>query len=525
AQGVTGNTGATGATGAQGVTGNTGATGASGATGAQGVTGSTGATGATGSTGSTGATGATGPVGCANANYIIKSDGTAATCTQAPIFETSTDPFNVGIGTNTPDVAYVLTVKNHSTATNGIYLPLTGASGTTYGINMPVSSQNYRGFMYTNSSGGNGVFFGTGSVLSNTNIVSGYSGYRNSSGLSYGLYGINGTNATYATNANTWAAFIQGRAVISSESTPTSGLGTDLEIRNTTLGATAPVTLSMRQTTSLNTSGNILANVNFGDNYVLTPQAQISVIRDAAAGSTTDMPTAMTFSTIQDGSSVLTERMRISNNGNVGISTTNPLEKLSVGNASEFRVNISGDISRIKNVPYSWPTANPGGTTGDYYLKNNGSGTLTWDNFALNTFGTNNQGVSGTTDVSINSNVFTDIPQMTITFTPVHSIVYVLFTISGYEYVYSYPMQYIDFRILNGAAVAGGGNCTVGDYDDMSGVVTSFNGALNLAVPVTAGVSTTIKVQWRRDGLYTAPIYCNPATEPDYCHRSLIIID
>lgn len=106
--GATGTTGAMGATGPAGATGAMGATGAAGATGTIGVTGPAGATGANGATGATGvgtagatgATGATGPVGCATANYVIKSNGTTATCTVAPIFEDATG--NVGIGTTSP---------------------------------------------------------------------------------------------------------------------------------------------------------------------------------------------------------------------------------------------------------------------------------------------------------------------------------------------------------------------------------------------------------------------------------------
>ena len=71
-------TGSTGSTGIQGPTGINGATGAVGSTGAVGATGNNGATGAVGTTGATGITGTTGPVGCTSANYIMKSDGTAA---------------------------------------------------------------------------------------------------------------------------------------------------------------------------------------------------------------------------------------------------------------------------------------------------------------------------------------------------------------------------------------------------------------------------------------------------------------
>ena len=76
ATGPTGATGVAGINGTNGATGPTGVAGAPGAAGAQGVTGPAGATGA----GVTGPTGATGPVGCANANYVIKSTGAGATC-------------------------------------------------------------------------------------------------------------------------------------------------------------------------------------------------------------------------------------------------------------------------------------------------------------------------------------------------------------------------------------------------------------------------------------------------------------
>ena len=103
ATGATGNTGSTGTTGANGATGNTGSAGVTGATGATGNTGSagaigaTGATGNTGSAGATGATGVTGPIGCTGPNYLLKNNGTSATCSQ--IYDNGT---SVGIGTSAP---------------------------------------------------------------------------------------------------------------------------------------------------------------------------------------------------------------------------------------------------------------------------------------------------------------------------------------------------------------------------------------------------------------------------------------
>jgi hypothetical protein len=98
--GITGPTGQTGSTGLTGPTG-TGLTGPAGPTGPTGI-GLTGPTGAIGVTGATGSIGATGPVGCATANRILKSDGTMATCTVAPMHESALG--NLGIGTIYPDI-------------------------------------------------------------------------------------------------------------------------------------------------------------------------------------------------------------------------------------------------------------------------------------------------------------------------------------------------------------------------------------------------------------------------------------
>ncbi|MCB9823626.1 tail fiber domain-containing protein [Candidatus Nomurabacteria bacterium] len=60
----------------------------------------------------------------------------------------------------------------------------------------------------------------------------------------------------------------------------------------------------------------------------------------------------------------------------LGINTNNPQSPLSVGTASQFQVNASGDIIKINNVTYAWPTTQAGAAS--YVLANDGNGTLAW---------------------------------------------------------------------------------------------------------------------------------------------------
>lgn len=101
----------------------------------------------------------------------------------------------------------------------------------------------------------------------------------------------------------------------------TSSPGSKLEIRGT-------ADLTLRNDQTLSNSGDDLAAINLGDAYSGS-QARILVER-GAAGSGGDNPTDISFWNTPDGSVTLTERMRIRNDGNVGIGTTTPSAKLHV---------------------------------------------------------------------------------------------------------------------------------------------------------------------------------------------------
>jgi len=73
--------------------------------------------------------------------------------------------------------------------------------------------------------------------------------------------------------------------------------------------------------------------------------------------------------------SAATQAMTLTSAGNFGIGTSLPVSQFSVGSSSEFRVDSSGDITRINDVPYTFPASQGVASS---VLKNDGSGSLDW---------------------------------------------------------------------------------------------------------------------------------------------------
>lgn len=71
-----------------------------------------------------------------------------------------------------------------------------------------------------------------------------------------------------------------------------------------------------------------------------------------------------------------TESMYLNGSGNLGIGDATPASMLTVGNGDLFQVNSSGDIIKINNVTYTWPSSQ--GSTGDVLKNSDGAGTLVW---------------------------------------------------------------------------------------------------------------------------------------------------
>lgn len=144
-------------------------------------------------------------------------------------------------------------------------------------------------------------------------------------------------------------------------------------------------------------------------------------------------------------------------------------------------------------------------------------------------YGKNMQSVVGTSNTTINSATFADMADMTITFTPKHNIVYVNFGASGdFNTTDTWQQGYVEFKLFRDATAVAG-TVSLGtdyDYDGADNLSTAWNAHFTMyPVAVTPGVSTTIRIQWMRDGISMSAARCRPTASPDYAHRNLTIFD
>ena len=197
--GADGVTGPQGPAGANGATGPAGANGSNGATGVTGPAGTNGSNGSNGSNGATGATGPAGPVGCATPNYLMKTNaaGTAATCTQSPIYETTAAPYSVGIGTNAPVAGYQLDVEGNASQM-GAVIENTGDFDACdlFLSNSGYSAVNAMAYspLFADLTGVNAAGAGFGDAESNIGVVGQISSSENYSFATYGV--LTAANAT-----------------------------------------------------------------------------------------------------------------------------------------------------------------------------------------------------------------------------------------------------------------------------------------------------------------------------------------
>jgi len=148
-------------------------------------------------------------------------------------------------------------------------------------------------------------------------------------------------------------------------------------------------------------------------------------------------------------------------------------------------------------------------------------------------YGYNTQYVVGTTDQTTTSTSFTPLSQMTITFTPVHSTVYLTFSASGFTNLTQASIAFVAFEVLkNGAAAATDGYgsislCQV--YNAAAIYASGWSCDINLPISVTAGTSVTISIDWEAitENLFFTPCTVENyvSTNASFCHRTMFIND
>jgi hypothetical protein len=228
------------------------------------------------------------------------------------------DNGNVGIGINSPTQKLDVNGNINMAGVSGRRLFMGGAGGSTFGIAYDSNNPNY------------GIFYTEGepdyvSISPNGNATA-------------GIMNILGN-----------------RKVGIGTSSPTE----ILEIYNSD---TTPGTISLKS------SRNDFGYVDVG--RISAKQASVEVSRigmPRAGGTNTGY---LTFWTKSDNAADLSEKMRISENGNVGIGTTNPTSKLTVaGNISsrEVKVTVDAGADFVFEKEYNLPSLD----SVDKYIKEN----------------------------------------------------------------------------------------------------------------------------------------------------------
>ena len=250
---------------------------------------------------------------------------------------------NVGIGTTSPRVA--------------LHVATDGSGG------LPASGSD----MLVESSGITIL-----NILSSTsNAASVYFGDSGNAEIGKIMYQNNGDYMRFDTNGSERMRITSDGYVGIGTTSPYS----TLDVSSTTGGS---FTLSRNDTTV--SAGDTIGQINFltRDNQTLTNPlaAQIKVLAKSTIG--TDInPGILTFSTTpSDVAGALAERMRIDENGNVGIGTTSPGAALEIGGSGNLRIGgLSANLGVYTDANKQLTTTAPSSGSLGYWTR---SGTTLW---------------------------------------------------------------------------------------------------------------------------------------------------
>lgn len=270
------------------------------------------------------ATGLQLPTGAA-AGFVLQSDasGTASWVDPSTLITVTASNGLSKLGTDIR-LGGALTTAT-TIALNGNVLSFAGAGTSTVAIGT-ASPPGSTARLYVTSSSGSyhalyavhtsasitAAYAALGGEVSGTGYTTarGYVGYHASNNRTFGVRTLGGD----------YGAWFDKPVAITPGTAPPE-TAADVEIRNLTAGS--PARLLLRQTSSATAVGTVLASMEFGDNFHTAAQAQIRVLRGAAASSGS-LPTDLAISTTPMGGIAPVERLRVTHEGNVGIGTAAP---------------------------------------------------------------------------------------------------------------------------------------------------------------------------------------------------------
>lgn len=246
-------------------------------------------------------------------------------------------------------VAGYFTVSNASNASSALQAETNGTGNAIWGFTNGTGRAGY--FNIANATNASDGLFvttnGTGKALkvSNTNVAAGTKyGVYSTAVSAAGNTGVAGYFSSTGAGTNIAGIFDQGNVGIGT-SAPLSKLnvsGTSqyeaaLLLQNFAANTTEP-RIMMTKSRNAAIGGNTIVSTNDitgqiggwgNDGSTYWPNGTIEFEVDGVPG-LNDMPGRITFNTTPDGSQILSERMRITSTGNIGIGTTNPVEILQI---------------------------------------------------------------------------------------------------------------------------------------------------------------------------------------------------
>ncbi len=220
-----------------------------------------------------------------------------------------------------------------------------------------------------------GINFPTVSSVANNDFIGLFVGANYTNLLTSPTINIAGdgtiTGASFSGSSNTFtsipvAALTNSSFTINDGTSITGGTGS--------LGGTLTIT-NTGVTSVVATTNQVAVSAATGAVTLSLPQ-NIHTAATPTFGSMNLTGTLTMSNVATDFTTGTNEDLIIAPSGNVGIGTTNPTSLLSVGSSSQFQVDASGNIVKLNNVTYSFPSSQAAGA--NYMLSNDGAGTLSW---------------------------------------------------------------------------------------------------------------------------------------------------